>query len=189
MTLPTPLPPTDESGSQPRPTQAAFEPVTKPETWRSIGFGFFCLLAMALGGGAWFDPSLIETQTLGSPGLGGLVIVCLPFVFPIFLPLAGYFWWLAWRDWRQSRAFEAEKQVTQGTITHLWIDPPRPPGRHYYVGYRFGEGHSAYQKVHALTYKRLTVGDRVTVEYSPPNPHQSRIDLKKSSRRRADRKS
>lgn len=175
MTSPTFPPPGDASAFGSRPTQAAFEPVSKQDTWRSVGLGFLCLLGVALGGGAWFDPTLIETQTVTSTGSGGWLIGCLPFVFPVFLPLAGYFWWIAWRDWRQTRAFEGDKQVTRGAITHLWIDPPRPPGRRYYVGYRFGEGHSAYQKVHALTYKRLTLGDSITVEYSSANPQCSRI--------------
>jgi hypothetical protein len=104
----------------------------------------------------------------------------LPFIFPIFLPIAGYFWWAAWRDWQRTRAFMADRQITSGVITHLWIDPPRPPGKRYYVGYQFGQGVSAYQAVQARTYKRLSIGDAVTVEYSAANPLLSCLNWQKS---------
>lgn len=171
---------TENGVPAPRPTQTAFQPASNKDIWQGIGIGFVCLFGVAIGFGAWFDPTLLETQTVSTgTGPGWWLIGCLPFIFPIFLPLALYFWWDAWRSWRRTRAFERNKQSTTGVITHLWIDPPRPPGKRYYVGYQFGDGQSVFQDVHARTYHRLAVGDQVMVVYSPANPPLSYMDLSK----------
>lgn len=168
-----------------RPTQAAFRPASKKDIWQGVGIGFVCLFGVAIGFGAWFDPTLLETQTVSTvTGPGWWLTACLPFVFPIFLPIALYFWWDAWRRWRRTRAFERNKQTTTGVITHLWMDPPRPPGKRYYVGYRFGEGQGAFQDVPARTYGRLAVGDEVTVEYAAVNPEFSHLELSKRHQKR-----
>jgi len=181
--------PADESAqTPPRPTQAAFKPMkSTKEIWQGIGIGFLCLVGVAVGWGAWFDPSLLDTQTANTAASGGSTwtIIFLPFIFPIFLPLAFYFWWDTWRRWRKTRMFERSKQSAAGVITHLWIDPPRPPGKHYYVGYQFGEGQAAYQETHVRTYNSLAVGDEVTVEYIPANPQFSRLDWQKRRQKRA----
>jgi hypothetical protein len=170
--------PDSSPGEVPRPTQAAFKPASNKEIWGAIAGGFCCLLGVALGVGAWFDPTLLESQNRMAADAAWL-LGCLPFIFPIFLPLALYFWWAAWRDWRQTRAFAGDRQTTTGVITHLWVDPPRPPGKRYYVGYQFGQGQSAYQSVQARTYNRLTVGEAVTVEYSAAKPQLSCLNLQK----------
>ncbi len=178
-------PPANQTpGEAPRPSQAAFIPASNQNIGGAVAIGFFCLLGVALGAGAWFDPTLLESQSLMA-GNGAWLLGCLPFVFPVFLLLAFYFWWTAWRDWRQTRAFTHDRQTTTGVITHLWIDPPRPPGKHYYVGYQFGQGQSAYQQVQARTYKRLAVGEVVTVEYSAARPQLSCLNLQKKPSKRS----
>jgi hypothetical protein len=167
----------------PRPTQAAFKPASNKEIWGGVIAGFCCLLGVALGAGAWFDPTLLESQNR-MPADTAWLMACLPFIFPIFLPIAIYFWWAAWRDWRRTRAFARDRQITTGVITHLWVDPPQPPGKHYYVGYQFGLGPPAYQEIPARTYNRLAVNEAVTVEYSAANPQLSCLNLQKKPAKR-----
>lgn len=184
------LSPEEPTQVSPRPTQAAFKPLkSNKEIWQGIGLGFLCLVGVAVGLGAWFDPTILDTQTTNTVSSSGStwLVIFLPFIFPIFLPIAIYLWWNTWRHWRRSREFERSKQITTGVITHLWIDPPRPPGKHYYVGYRFGEGQTAYQETHARTYGNLTVGDEVTVEYASQNPQLSRLDLQKRRKRSSEK--
>jgi hypothetical protein len=179
----------DDSAVQtlPRPTQTAFKPMKSgSEIWQGIGLGFLCLLGAAVGLGAWFDPTVLDRQTAMTTASNNTwLIIFLPFIFPIFLPIAFYLWWDTWRRWRKTRFFERGKQTTSGVITHLWLDPPRPPGKRYYVGYQFGEGKMAYQEVRVRTYNNLTVGDEVTVEYVQTDPSLSRLDLQKRRQKRA----
>jgi len=180
------LPPEESGQTLPRPTQAAFRPIkSNKEIWQGIGLGFLCLVGAAVGLGAWFDPTILDSQTTTTvAGSGGStwLLMFLPFIFPIFLPIAIYFWWTTWRSWRRTREFERSKQTTSGVITHLWIDPRRPPGRRYYVGYRFGEAQTAYQETHVRTYANLAPGDEVTVEYAGHNPLLSRLNFQKRRR-------
>jgi hypothetical protein len=148
-----------------------------------IGTGFLCLLGFGLGLGWWLSPTIAATLE-GADVRNSSMEDFLPFIFPIFLPIALYLWGDAWRRWRNTRRFERNKQTTTGLITHLWLDPPRPPGKQYYVGYQFGEGQTAYQKVHSRTYSRLAVGESVTVEYAPDKPPLSRLDLQKRRKKR-----
>ncbi len=164
-----------------RPTQPAFSPSTGKEILGFVGMGLLCLVGAAIGLFQWSDPALLSASpTYNTTWLE----IFLPFVFPIFVPMAFYVWWLAWRDWRRTRAFERGKVTSVAAITHLWVDPPRPPGKKYYVGYQVGAGHSAYQTVPARTHKRLAVGEQVAVEYVPGRPELSRIDLQKKAPRR-----
>jgi hypothetical protein len=101
------------------------------------------------------------------------------FTFPLFLLIAGYFFWQTWRWWRDTRTFERNKQKTTGIITHLWLDPPKGQGKKYYVGYRFGDAYTAYQQVHSRVYNRLVVGESVKVEYVPGNSRLSYLNLRK----------
>lgn len=174
MTLSAKTSPTIDS---PRPTQAAFEPVPAGKLLPEIALGGLCLVGAALGLAEWFQPGLLDVQSTSVDVqlMSGL----LPFIFPVFVPIAVYFWWLAWRDWRYNRVFQRSRRVTSGIITHLWVEPPRPPGKVYYVGYNFGEGRSAYQKVHARTYSRLAVGQPIVVEFAAANPAISCANLKR----------
>jgi hypothetical protein len=99
--------------------------------------------------------------------------------FPLFLIIAGYFFWQTWRRWRDTRAFERSKQKTTGVITHLWLDPPKGQGKKYYAGYRFSNEQTAYQQVHSRVFNRLAVGESVKVEYVAETPRLSRLDLRK----------
>ncbi|GAB4444615.1 MAG: hypothetical protein Kow0031_27040 [Anaerolineae bacterium] len=172
--MPAQSPPrTDNS----RPTQAAFQPVTAKTLLADVGLGILCLVGVALGLAEWYQPGLLDVQPASVDAQ--LMIGLLPCIFPVFVPAAVYFWWLAWRDWRKSRLFRRSRRVTTGVITHLWVEPPRPPGKVYYVGYRFGEGYGAYHTVHPRTYKRLAVGQAVAVEFAADNPDISFPNLKK----------
>lgn len=180
MTSPGPASPVDPA-LQPRPTQAAFEPGSKKDLMSGLGVGLICLLGFGLGLGWWLNVTIAATLDSVDVRASSLE-QWLPFIFPIFLPIAGYFWWDSWRRWRDTRAFERGKQTTSGTITHLWIDPPRPPGKKYYVGFHYGQGNAVYQQVHSRTFSRLTLGQEVIVEYVPGRPRLSRLNLRKQKR-------
>lgn len=164
-----------------RPTQKAFTPASSKDLWSGIGIGLICLIAFGAGGLAWLNPAAVlnEVGTAGQRGEYGLPFFLIMLTFPLFLGIAGYFFWQTWHWWRDTRTFERGKQKASGVITHLWIEPPKPPGKKYYVGYRFGDGVEAYQEVHSRTYKRLTLGENVKVEYVPDNPRLSWVNLRK----------
>ena len=170
--------PEESLPGQIRPTQGAFTPLSNKAMWQGVVIGFVCFLGVALGLAAWFDPTILNDQTASSTVGGGIwLTILLPFIFPVFLPIGLYFWGDTWRHWQRTRLFMRSKETTPGVITHLWLDPPRPPGKRYFVGYRFGEGQSAYQETNIYTYRRLTVGAEVVVEYVPHKPLLSRLDL------------
>ncbi|MCG3210417.1 MAG: hypothetical protein FOGNACKC_04048 [Anaerolineae bacterium] len=164
-----------------RPTQPAFLPATGKDILGLTALGVLSLAGAAIGLLQWLNPSLLNLDSLYNPSW---LAIFLPFIFPLFVPAAFYLWWLAWRDWRRTRVFEQSKVTGAATITHLWVDPPRPPGKKYYVGYQYGQGQSAYQPVPVRTHKRLAVGEQVAVEYVPGRPELSRIDLQKKAPRR-----
>jgi hypothetical protein len=157
--------------------------MSKEHLWGGIAIGFICLLSAAMGLGAWLSPTIAATLESADP-TGRTAAWCLPFIFPVLVPLSLYFFWITWRQWRETRLFERRKQVTTGAISHLWFDRPTGRGKQHYAGYRFGEGQEAYQKVHSRTYGRLAVGEAVTVEYVPDNPQLSRVDLSKRRQKR-----
>ncbi|MBE7556932.1 MAG: hypothetical protein HS126_38330 [Anaerolineales bacterium] len=167
--------------TQPRPTQKAFEPASQKQLWSGMGTGLVCLAGFAIGGLSWLDPqmALATAASAGQQGEYELFFLLLMFIFPLFLIIAGYFFWQTWRWWGDTRAFERSKQKTTGLITHLWLDPPKGQGKKYYAGYRFGGEHTAYQQVHSRVFNRLTVGESVKVEYVPGNPRLSYLNLKK----------
>src|SRR5690606_32819020 len=148
-----------EAAAQPRPTQAAFEPMSREQLWGGLAVGLFCLVGVALGLGAWLDPSIAEA--LESADRPSQYTWWLPFAFPLFVPISLYFFWITWRHWRETRLFQHHKQTITGTITQVWFDRPSGQSKQYYVGYRFGDGHEAYQKIHSRTQSRLAVGEAV----------------------------
>ena len=167
--------------TQPHPTQPAFAPASPKDLWSGLGVGLICFIGFVAGGAAWLDPEL-ALATVGSAGGQGqyeLPFLLLMIGFPIFLIIAGYFFWQTWRWWRDTRAFAGSKQKSTGAITHLWVDPPKGRGKKYYVGYRYGDGIEAYQQVQSRVYNRLTLGESVKVEYVPANPRLSRLNLRK----------
>ncbi len=174
--------PENNDPAPPRPTQAAFQPASGRQTWGSIGIGALCLLGVFIGLAAWRYPDLLEIQSNDQSVL--LMAWLLPFIFPVLLPIALYFWWDAWRQWRRTHNFEKSKQTSTAVITHLWMDPPRPPGKRYYAGYHFGGGHTAYQQVPVRTYKTLAIGDEVPVVYAAENPQLSRLDLERRPKKK-----
>ena len=172
-----------DTDTQKRPTQVAFEPMTKEQLWGGVGIVFFCLVGVAFGLGAWLDPSIAATlDSADRPGQ--LSSWVLPLIFPLLIPISLYFAWVTWKQWRETRLFQRHKQIMTGTITHLWFDRPSGRGKQHYVGYGFGEGHEAYQKIHSRTHGRLAIGEAVTVEYLPDNPRLSRVDLSKRGKKR-----
>ena len=167
--------------TQPHPAQKAFTPASKQDLWSGLGVSLICFIGFVAGGAAWLDPEL-ALATVGSAGRQGqyeLPFLLLMVVFPIFLIIAGYFFWQTWRWWRDTRTFVGSKQKITGAITHLWVDPPKGRGKKYYVGYRFGDGVEAYQQVQSRVYNRLTLGESVKVEYVPASPRLSRLNLRK----------
>lgn len=175
------LPPNLLPDTQPHPTQKAFEPALAKDLWSGFGIGLVCLAGFVIGGLAWLDPqmALATAESAGQQGEYGLFFLLLMFIFPLFLIIAGYFFWQTWRWWGDTRAFEKGKQKTTGVITHLWLDPPKGQGKKYYAGYRFGGEHTAYQQVHSRVFNRLTLGENIKVEYVPSNPRLSHPNLRK----------
>lgn len=169
----------------PRPVQPAFTPASRQDLWTGVGVGLICLLGFACGLGAWLEPSIAVTLFESRSGAADYAWL-LVFIFPVLLPVAFYFAWDTWRRWRDTRAFEQDKQVFSGVITHLWIDPPTGQGKHYFVGYSFGQNQSAYQQVQNRVFKRLAVGEKVKVEAAAANPRLSRLNLRQQSQKRAD---
>lgn len=169
------------SDTPPRPSQKAFTPASAKELWGGVGTGLVCLAGFAIGGLAWLDPqmALATAESAGPRSEYGLFFLLLMFIFPLFLLIAGYFFWQTWRWWHDTHTFERNKQKTTGVITHLWLDPPKGQGKKYYVGYRFGNADTAYQQVHSRVYNRLTVGESVKVEYVPGNSRLSSLNLRK----------
>jgi hypothetical protein len=169
------------STALPQPTQKAFAPASSKNLWAGAGMGLVCLAGFAIGGWSWLDPQTARAtaESAGSQGEFGLFFLLLMFTFPLFLLIAGYFFWQTWRWWRDTRTFERNKQKTTGIITHLWLDPPKGQGKKYYVGYRFGDAYTAYQQVHSRVYNRLVVGESVKVEYVPGNSRLSYLNLRK----------
>jgi hypothetical protein len=163
-----------------RPTQPAFKPASSQDLWSGAGIGLVCLVAFVAGGLAWLNPAaaLNEIGAAGQHGEYELAFFLIMLTFPLFLVAAGYFFWQTWRSWRDTRAFEQGKQETTGLISQLWVDPPKGQGKKYYVGYRFGNGNEAYQQVQSRTHKRLTLGEKVKVEYVPNDPRLSRLNLR-----------
>jgi hypothetical protein len=157
--------------------------MSREQLWGGLAIGFFCLIGAALGLGAWLDPSIFETLN-SADRPGQLSSLWLPFIFPLLIPISLYFFWATWRQWRETRLFQRHKQIVTGTITQLWFDRPSGRGKQHYVGYRFGEGHEAYQKIHSRTHGRLSLGEAVTVEYVTDNPRLSRVDLSKRGQKR-----
>ena len=167
--------------TQTRPTQKAFAPSSSKDIWSGVGIGLVCLAGFAMGGLAWLDPqtALATVASAGSQGGYELFFLLLMVTFPLFLIIAGYFFWLTWRSWRDTRTFESSKQKTTGVITHLWADPPKGSGKKYYAGYRFGDGLEAYQQIHSRVYNRLSLGETVKVEYVADTPRLSCLNLRK----------
>jgi hypothetical protein len=165
--------------TEPRPTQPAFTPATTKDIWTGLGVGMVCVLGFAIGLWAWFDPSITGSLESAGDRPGEMPGWVLMLIFPLLLPVAFYFWWRVWQDWRNTRAFERSKQTVTGIVTHLWLD--KSSGKRYYAGYRFGDNHTAYQSIHSRTYKRMTVGQQVTIEYAPDNPCLSRLNLQKQA--------
>src|SRR3712207_3371988 len=91
-----------EAATQPRPTQAAFEPMSREQLWVGLAIGFFCLVGAALGLGTWLDPSIVEAIDSADRS-GQLWSLWLPFIFPVLVPISFYFFWLTWRQWRETR--------------------------------------------------------------------------------------
>lgn len=180
--MPAEVPTPDiHSNILPQPTQKAFTPASSKDLWAGLGTGLVCLAGFAIGGLAWLDPqmALATAESAGQHGEYSLFFLLLMFIFPLFLIIAGYFFWQTWCWWRDTRVFERDKQKTTGVITHLWLDPPKGQGKKYYVGYRFGDASTAYEQVHSRVYNRLSVGERVKVEYVPSNPRLSYLNLRK----------
>ncbi len=159
-----------------RPTQPAFEPTPREWLRWQLGIAILGLAIFGFGLVAWFSPKL--SSFYRSEGFW------LAFVFPVFLPLAIRLLVHVRRSWRVNRVFEDNLQTDTATITHLWIDPPRPPGRLYYVGYRFATDYAAYQSVHHRTYHTLAIGDEIPVQYAGANPQLSRLNLSKRRRKK-----
>lgn len=179
-------PPATPEATLPRPTQRAFTPTSRQDLWTGVGVGLTCFVGFACGLGAWIEPSIAATLLESRSGPADYAWL-LAFIFPLLLPAALYFFWETWRTWRDTRAFERDKQVFSGVITHLWSDPPTGRGKQYFVGYNFGEHHTAYQKVDTRVYKRLVVGEKVKVEAASGNPRLSRLDLRQPSQKRTTR--
>lgn len=167
--------------NQPRPTQKAFKPAAQGDLRGGLVSGLVCLVVFVVGGLAWLDPqmALATVSSAGRQGEYELPFLIIMGVFPLFLIGAGYFFWQTWCWWRDTRSFEQGKQQTGGVITHLWMDPPKPPGKKYFAGYRFGDGLEAYQEVHSRVYKRLALGESVKVDHVPGQPRLSCLNLRK----------
>lgn len=175
-----PTPSTAET--TPRPTQPAFAPASRQDLWTGVGVGLICFLGFACGLGAWVEPSIAVTLFESRSGAADYAWL-LAFIFPVLLPAALYFFWDAWRHWRDTRAFERNKQVFNGVVTHLWVEPPTGQGKQYFVGYSFGDNQAAYQQVQSRVYKRLGLGETVKVEVASTNPRLSRLDLSQRGRK------
>jgi hypothetical protein len=130
---------------------------------------------------------MVDTSTSSYPDqpgfLGFVVELLLTYAYWVFLlpvPFLAYFGLL---KWRKSRRFLLHKQPSSGIITHLWIDPPRPPGRKYFVGFQFGDGQSAYQSVNPQRYNRLALGDPINLEFVPGEPALVTLVFSQSKRK------
>lgn len=167
----------------PRPAQRAFAPASKQDLWTGVGVGLICFFGFACGLGAWLEPSIAATLLESRSGAAGYAWLLI-FIFPVLLPAALYFFWDTGRRWRDTHLFEQDKQIFNGVITHFWADPPTGRGKHYFVGYSFGDNHTAYQQVQSRVYKRLELGEMVKVEVASANPRLSRLDLRPPKQKR-----
>lgn len=184
--------PTNQSFSnQDHPTQPAFLPISGSETWGFITVAAVFLVLFLLGlvldwqnitAWGYFDANRANNleRAIILEFVVELLLTYAYWVFLLPLPFLVYF---GWRKWRKNRRFLLHKQPAAGVVTHLWIDPPRPPGRKYFVGFQFGAGFSAYQSVNPQRYKRLSIGDPINLEFVPGEPDLVALDFSQSKRK------
>ncbi|MCL4261837.1 MAG: hypothetical protein KJ069_01410 [Anaerolineae bacterium] len=160
----------------PRPTQKAFEPTDGRATLSGLAIVGCCLLGFLLGIGGWVNDTIYATLDTVIPGQATdpRIFMC---TFPLWLGLGIYFLWVTWRDWRETRLFNRQKQTGTAVITHLWKDETSG-GKKNYVGYLYDDG-AAFQTLHGRVYGRLTMGEELPVEFVKGYPRLSRVDTPK----------
>lgn len=181
-----------QSQFNPRPTRLAFQPTTKQDICISVLIGAVCLIGFGMGlyynrtaDFFSFAESAERSANLSGSSMPIWLQPVIYYGFPIFLPIAGYFFFIAWSGYRKTRAFKQGCKRGSAAITHLWIEPPSGSGKKYFVGYTFkdertGSSQSVYQQVDVWTFKRLSLEENLPVEYLPEQPSLSRLELPQS---------
>lgn len=180
--------------SSPRPTQAAFRPADRGEVagwvWMGIFFLAIFVLGLLLRRTTDFFTFLETLQPSGNQ-TGGLGLIFLQILvyygFPLFIPAAAVCFYLAWRRRQESLRFRQQCRREQAVITHLWAEPPSGSGKKYYAGFRYGQGHQAFQQVTVWEFKRLHIEDTLPVDYLPARPQVACLDLSRSTKKRTAR--
>lgn len=168
---------------KPRPSTRAIQPPGPEEVRNGALTAAGLLLAGALGLLIWAEPGVADVG--GWRSQSNAVFIAL--AFPFSLVAGCWFAVAALRDWRLARRFAQGKQRTKGVITHLWR-VEKNGRREWLVGFDYGEGHSAFQRVPKLRYNTLSEGHEVWVDYLPDDPAYASFEpvtrAAKSSRRK-----
>lgn len=171
----------DYDPSSPPPTQPMVKPATRENLRNGLLLGLSCLGVFGLGMVMWVwgMDSLVGSGSLRTQDNAFIILLA----SPLMLPAALYFFYTTARDWRRSARFRQGKQDAEGIITHLWINKDSSRKR-YRVGYKYGNGHTAYQDVTRRRFDSLAVGDRVGVIYLPDDPHLGYFEAHKHKSKR-----
>ncbi len=127
--------------------------------WGSIGLGLL------------YSSTKLAIDT-NSFQAGSVVLVVMGFLILALMP-ARYI-----KELKIAKELERDGMSTSGKITDKWIKKHRGKGttKHYFVAYQFGDDYSAAQRTNSTIYKKLEVGDVVTIRYISSDPSRSRMD-------------
>jgi hypothetical protein len=156
----------------PRPTQLATPPPTYESVRGSVGLSLLCLGLAAVGVLIWLTRgALVSDSSWQTQNQAALIALGAPLMALAFV----YYLYASVRDWRMYRKFNAHKQRTNGTITHLWRGKDEAQKPAYYVGYQFGD-HHLYQAIPKRRFNLLTTSMDIKVDYLPDDPKVATIE-------------
>ncbi|MBT3389494.1 MAG: hypothetical protein HN413_03710 [Chloroflexi bacterium] len=104
--------------------------------------------------------------------VGSVILAAMGFLILAIMP-ARYI-----KELKIAKELERDGVSTSGKITDKWIKKHRGKGttKYYFVAYQFGDDYGVAQRVDSAIYKKLKVGDVVTVRYLSSDPRRSRMD-------------
>lgn len=126
------------------------------------------------------DPAVSELEPeFGSPFWPFAFFACFISLF-VIIGVGMLTWGL--NNSRKVLLLNARGQMTQGTLTHRWIDTDSDGDDTYCIAYRFevplaGSGPVLKGEQNPKAYNSLNVGDPVSVRYLPNNPTVCRLEL------------
>ena len=129
---------------------------------------FQTLVAAAVGIGILVT-GILRLREIGALTWGGMAM---PLVGLFLLGVAAF----VARDFPAARKLDTQGEVAAGKVTAKWTKRDSDDDRQCFLGYTYGEGQEAYQKVSWKYYRQIEVEAVVSVRYLPADPSLSRLE-------------